>query len=412
MKKIAIIGAGISGLASAFFLRNKFDVTIFEKEDYLAGMASSFELPDKAPDGSYQSITNTYHHILDKDDETVALIKELGLGEKLKFKKIKTGFFYQGKIWPFAKASEILRFPLPLSDKFKLAKFMLRVPKDYGNKNAEEWLIEKLGQNVYNIMFKKLMENKFHKQPKDISASWVATRLEKESASARKKFGYLSGGLKNFTDKLAKESKARILLSTEVRNISKVDKKYRISFINKKNVSNTEEFDIVLNTISPTEFNMINSDFKIKEVDYLSCACAIFFTDTLVSDCYWINILDDMPFSVIFVQNNLYEGLSNNIIYVLKYFERGKDNLAGDSDIARIYLEGIKKIIPDFNVLYSKVYRVPFAEAIYYPDFENMKDRIDNVYFTGIYKFYPMIRNMNSCISEAKRIANLIKGEK
>ena len=32
MEKIAIIGAGISGLSAAHFLKDKFKVTLFEKE--------------------------------------------------------------------------------------------------------------------------------------------------------------------------------------------------------------------------------------------------------------------------------------------------------------------------------------------------------------------------------------------
>src|SRR5437773_3539320 len=38
-EKIAIIGAGIAGLGSAYFLHKKFDITIFEKNDYAGGHA-------------------------------------------------------------------------------------------------------------------------------------------------------------------------------------------------------------------------------------------------------------------------------------------------------------------------------------------------------------------------------------
>lgn len=36
-KKIAIIGSGISGLTSAYYLQSKYDVTVFEKNDYVGG---------------------------------------------------------------------------------------------------------------------------------------------------------------------------------------------------------------------------------------------------------------------------------------------------------------------------------------------------------------------------------------
>lgn len=38
MKKIAIIGAGISGLSSAHFLKDHYDVTVFEKESTPGGL--------------------------------------------------------------------------------------------------------------------------------------------------------------------------------------------------------------------------------------------------------------------------------------------------------------------------------------------------------------------------------------
>ena len=38
MKKIAVIGAGISGLSVAHFLGGRYEVTIFEKEDRAGGL--------------------------------------------------------------------------------------------------------------------------------------------------------------------------------------------------------------------------------------------------------------------------------------------------------------------------------------------------------------------------------------
>ena len=47
MKKLVIIGSGISGLASAYFLRNKFKITIIEQNDYLGGHTHTHFLKDE-----------------------------------------------------------------------------------------------------------------------------------------------------------------------------------------------------------------------------------------------------------------------------------------------------------------------------------------------------------------------------
>jgi len=44
MKKIAIIGAGISGLSTAFHLHNDYDLTVFEKQSYLGGHTDTHSL--------------------------------------------------------------------------------------------------------------------------------------------------------------------------------------------------------------------------------------------------------------------------------------------------------------------------------------------------------------------------------
>ncbi len=47
-QKVAIIGSGIAGLSSAYFLQDKFDVTLFEKNDYLGGHANTREVKDNS----------------------------------------------------------------------------------------------------------------------------------------------------------------------------------------------------------------------------------------------------------------------------------------------------------------------------------------------------------------------------
>ena len=45
-KKLAIIGSGISGISSAYFLSEYFDITILEKEDYFGGHTRTIKVND------------------------------------------------------------------------------------------------------------------------------------------------------------------------------------------------------------------------------------------------------------------------------------------------------------------------------------------------------------------------------
>tara|TARA_A100001015_G_scaffold182089_1_gene202698 strand:- start:1050 stop:1196 length:147 start_codon:yes stop_codon:yes gene_type:complete len=43
IKKIAIIGSGISGLSAAYILNQKYDVTVFESENRLGGHTNTIK---------------------------------------------------------------------------------------------------------------------------------------------------------------------------------------------------------------------------------------------------------------------------------------------------------------------------------------------------------------------------------
>lgn len=46
MKKIAIVGAGISGLTAAYYLKDHHQITLFEANDYLGGHTATVDVPD------------------------------------------------------------------------------------------------------------------------------------------------------------------------------------------------------------------------------------------------------------------------------------------------------------------------------------------------------------------------------
>ena len=112
---VAVIGGGVAGMAAAYrLLQAGHAVTIYEASETLGGLVRTF-------DTSGEPLEAFYHHIFTTDTTIIAMIEELGLGDRLVWKQSKVGFFRDGKIWPFVTPRDLLNFkPLPLIDRVRL----------------------------------------------------------------------------------------------------------------------------------------------------------------------------------------------------------------------------------------------------------------------------------------------------
>ena len=115
MKRIAIIGGGVTGLALAYALaRQDQALTVFEKEEKTGGLAAAFESDPYQIDKYYLHIFPHHHELLD-------VIRDLGLEDRLIFKKASIAYFSRGMIYPLNSAWDMLRFtPLSLPDRLRV----------------------------------------------------------------------------------------------------------------------------------------------------------------------------------------------------------------------------------------------------------------------------------------------------
>ncbi len=113
-KRIAVIGAGIAGLACAYTLKqNGYEVTVYEKNAYVGGRMSS-----RTKDGFVFDLGAD--HLCDLYDRIKYYCKEFGIEwEKMRF--LKYAIFQKGELVPFADAVGMLS-KLRFTWQFFLAK--------------------------------------------------------------------------------------------------------------------------------------------------------------------------------------------------------------------------------------------------------------------------------------------------
>src|SRR6266705_3733058 len=114
--KIAIIGAGFTGLSAGYQLSKKgHTVTLFEKDTRPGGLAIGYK--EKGWDWTLEA---HYHHWFTNDKNILNLAKEIG--HKVIIKRPRTSVYVDGAIYQFDSAKEVLRFPkLSLTDRLRMA---------------------------------------------------------------------------------------------------------------------------------------------------------------------------------------------------------------------------------------------------------------------------------------------------
>lgn len=375
-RQIAIIGAGIGGLYLGYKLKNKFEVTIFEKEKEIGGLLGSFNLNNKY-------IEKTYHHIFAGDKEIIDLIKELGLENKLIWKKENNAIYFNGKLFSFSGPMDLLKFPLlNLVDKLRLGLITIYLQrknnfKDLENIKAYEWMRKYCGDKVYKIIWEPLLINKFGKDYKNVSMVWMWARIHFRGNS---KLGYLRGGFYQIINKLSENLK---IIHKEVK------------------VGELKGYDFIIDT-SPLD-----------SVKYLGAVDVVFTSKQKLSKYYWHNINDlRAPFVAFISQSNMTDDYGKYVYYMGGYYPQDhKYFKVEDEIIYKEFFGYLKKMFKDFDeklVEKKWVFKFKNAQHIETPLplrglLPLKKGEHQKVVHMNFAQIYPQDRGMNYAIREAKK---------
>lgn len=427
---IAIIGSGYTGLTVAYRLSSLgYGVTIFEKENCAGGLAVDFKL-DGMP------LEKIWHFLYLSDSYALGLAEEIGVRDKLVFHDSTVSTYYDGKLYPFMSAKDLLLFkPLSFVNRVRTGLVgvylkLLNNWKPLTKITAYEWMNKYAGKQATKVIWKPLLEGKFGKYYDKVLMSWLWGRIKVRVDSKEnegEKLGYFTGGFKVLTGGLVDKIVAKggiIKLNTEIDKIIEEDGRVKVV-----TAEGEESFDKVVATVpSPVFANLIKRNENVKQsyldklnsIKYVGAVVMTFVSEQRISPYYWHNVNDEsIPFLVFLSNSELagketYQG--KHVYYIGFYAEHDHHYFTDvDEDIMAEWLGGVKKMFPEFDeskIRDKAIFKFKNAQHIVDLDFRSRipdyQTPVKNVYLSNFSQIYPEDRGLNFAIRDGERIAEMI----
>ena len=430
--KIAILGAGATGLTAAYYLtKRNHDVTIYERDDFVGGHASTFNI-EGFP------LEKGYHHWFTSDIDIIKLCKEIGLEKTIDWFPSSVGTLSGGKIYNFSSPLDLLKYT-PLSPfnriRLGLSSLKIRFIKNWAeveNITAVDWLQKNAGEKAFKAFWEPMLKGKFgetHYQ--EVGMAWVwgkmNTRFASRKGVSKEMLGYPSGSFKEVFETLLNKTisqGANIVMSTPVNKIKVTSNKLEGIEVGKTN--HFKKFDAVISTTPSHIFNMIteglSDDYrkKLSTVPYMSAVLLILVLDRPLSNIYWLNVADrDTPFVGVIEHTNLV-GTENyggkHIVYLSNYLTRDSEMYQmSEQELLEHYLPHISKINPDFEkswMLRKYHFKIDGAQPIigknYSSTIPSHSTGIDNLYLANTTQIYPEDRGTNYSVKMGHEVADIV----
>lgn len=420
--KIAIIGAGFSGLSAGFHLAKKnVDVTIFESGDKPGGLAVGF-----TQDKWKWYLEEYYHHFFTNDFSALNLAKEVR--QEVVIKRPKASTFIDGGAYQLDSPISLLTFnKLAVMDRLRTGGVLafLKLTKNWKmleKVTAKEFLIKWNGKKVWEVLWRPLFEKKFADYSDQIPASWFWARIKKRTTE----LAYPKGGFLAFAQKIEKvinTYNGNILYKNSVESVIKRGNMYEL-----KSKGKTYQFDKVICTLPTHQFIKITKDLPKTYIDKLSKLSGIGAMNIILSlknkflddDTYWLNVNSmHFPFVAVVEHTNFMDSKNYNnehLLYVGNYLPANHKYFRMDvGQIVREFMPYLTTINPKFNkdwINTGYLFKTPFAQPIvlknYSEKIPDFKSPLKGLYLCNMQQVYPWDRGTNYAIENGKAVAEMV----
>lgn len=428
--KIAVIGAGFTGLSAAYFLqKNGSTISIFEKEASVGGLAHGEFF---SPQWSWP-LDAHYHHLFTNDHSAIDLIKEIG--EDFLILSPVTSVLIENQIYRLDSPVSLLKFPrLNIFEKLRVGIVFLifkLTPRSslnpfisfLENSTAFSLIPKLIGRKPFDLLFKPLFVSKFGGFADKISALWFWARIKKRTTNLI----YPRGGFQTFAEKLTqkiKEKNGEIFLSTMIEKIEKSRHKWQIITKNQSLL-----FDKILFTAPTPAISRLLPQFPHFSISHLDSLNLILESDApVLQQTYWLNINDTFPFLAAiqhtnFVDKKNYHGhhvcyLGNYLPADHRYFQLSR------AELIDLFIPYLQKINPSFkqeNIINSYLVHGKDAQPVVEVGYKKKLPPINlatinrdyqNLFLANMDMVYPWDRGVNYAIELGRHAAQEITNPK
>ena len=418
---IAILGAGALGLTVAMRLGRWGDrVTLIERENLPGDLAAGFQ----PADGVW--LEKFYHHLFRSDTRAIAMIQELGLGDRLEWKQPITATLRDGRFHQLDSPASLLKFsPLPVVDRLRMGAALAALkampnPRLLEGITAAGWTRRWMGSAAYSTVWEPLLRGKFGDAAPEIAMPWFWARVHDRTQS----LGYLRGGFQQLYDRMADEVRragGETRFTTSVTSVRTDNGGFMV-----ETNAGSERFDRVISTFAPRLTARLVPELpdewrtRHEWGRAYGAHCVVLALDRPLTSVYWLNVNDPgFPFMAMVEHTNYMPAADyggRHLVYLGNY--RPMDDplmSAAREDVLDEFLPHLARLNPAFDsswVTDAWIFAAPFAQPIVTVDYRHhispFRAPIPGLWVASMFQVYPHDRGQNYSIALADRLVDVL----
>jgi protoporphyrinogen oxidase len=339
-------------------------ITVFERDTQVGGLATWHNY------GAFEW-DRFYHVILPSDQQLIGFLREIGLGEELRWRRTFTGFYVDRAFHSMSSGLDFLRFrPVSLWGKMRLAFTILYCARINDWRRLEqmsvgEWLRRLSGAETYAKLWRPLLLAKLGESYERVSAVFIWSYIKRmfsarDRSTAKEQLGHVAGGYKRVLQRLEeriRDSGGAIRTGVSVRRIEPCDEGGLLVHYDDR----VERFDKVVFTgpVNVLAAVAAGSLFRLDrpleaKVEYLGVICMVLVTKQPLVPYYVVNIADDrVPFTGIIGMSNLVstdETAGLHLTFLPKYVHSDDPLLRSpEEELRNMFMRGLHIMFPDLD---------------------------------------------------------------